>query len=327
MSNLLSRRALLAASGALGLTACAPQRPTDSDVFKIWGPPAGPSITLAYAQTLGLLEQVSPGAQVSVWRSPDELRAGLTSNTISLSVMPLNTAANLYNRGRDIRLVNVMTKGLLYIVSGDETLSDIPSLAGRRLAVPYRKDAPEIVLRQLLSHHRLDPQKDLELRVTGTPIEAAQLLLTGRVDAAFIPEPAASAAIAAAGVVGRSLRRAIDIQESWRTVAGPDATLPQAGLAVSGRFAEAHLDELTQLQSVLGAATQSTIDRPAEAAEAAAGLFSLPKPVLEASIPFSNLTAQSAQQARPGVEAYFAVLDRLDPEILGGRLPDDGFFL
>jgi NitT/TauT family transport system substrate-binding protein len=325
MRNLISRRGLL--GGALGLAACAPKIDKNDGGFTLWGPPAGPSIILAYAEKLGMLREASPSAGVAVWRSPDELRAGLTSKTIALSIMPLNTAANLYNRGRDIRLVNIMTRGLLYVVSSDDTLNDIPALAGRRLAVPYRKDAPEIVLRQVLKHHRIDPAKDLNLQITGTPIEAAQLLITGRVDAAFIPEPAASAAISAAGLLGRTLRRTIDIQEAWKAVAGPVATLPQAGLAVSGGFAAANSEVLRRLKPILQEAAAETLRKPADAAEAAAKVFSLPKAVLEASIPYSNLTAIPAAEARAEVDRYLSSLHALDPEILGGRPPDAGFFL
>lgn len=325
MRNLTSRRGLL--GGALGLAACAPQIGNDDGGFTLWGPPAGPSIILAYAEKLGMLREASPSAGVAVWRSPDALRAGLTSKTISLSIMPLNTAANLYNRGQDIRLINIMTRGLLYVVSGEDVRNDISALAGLRLAAPYRKDAPEIVLRQVLSHHRIDPSKDLDLQITGTPFEAAQLLLTGRVDAAFIPEPAASAAISAAGLLGRTLRRTIDIQEAWKAVAGPAATLPQAGLAVSGGFAAANAEVLGRLKPILQAAVAETLRKPADAAEAAAKVFSLPKAVLAASIPYSNLTAIPAAQARAEVDRYLSSLHALDPEILGGRPPDAGFFL
>jgi NitT/TauT family transport system substrate-binding protein len=326
MQDLISRRHALALAGALAASACARDRTSPAD-FAIWGPPAGPSIILAYAEKQGLLRQVASNVVVSAWRSPDELRAGLTSRTIELSVMPLNTAANLYNRGQDVRLVNIMTRGLLYVVSEDEGINAIPSLAGKRLAVPFRKDAPEIVLKRLLAHHGLDAEADLTIRTTGTPIEATQLLLTGQVDAAFAPEPAASAAIAAGGLIGKRLHRTIDIQKAWRALAGEGASLPQAGLAVTGAFHEAHAAELARLSEALTQAASATIEQPEAAAEAASSLFGLPKSVLEASIPHSNLVAIAASQAKEEVERYFAAIHTMDAEILGGRLPDAGFYL
>lgn len=322
----LSRRQALVGGVAFALSACNGERPAASD-FTLWGPPAGPSIVLAYAQQQGLLSQVSPNAALAAWRSPDELRAGLASRTIQASVMPLNTAANLYNRGQDIRLLNIMTRGLLYVVSADESISDIPALAGKRLAVPYRKDAPEIVLRALLSHHGLDAERDLDIRTTGSPIEAVQLLLTGQVDAAFAPEPAVSAAIEGGRLVGRRLERVIDVQRAWSAIGGEGATLPQAGFAVHGAYYEAHVAELTRLSALLTEAADATNANPSAAAEAASVLFRMPRSVLEASIPFSNLVAVGATPAKSEILKYFEAIHASDEEILGGKIPDDGFFL
>lgn len=323
----LSRRHVLTAGAALAATACSPRGNAGIGGPRIWGPPAGPSIILALAAQDGLLQQAFPEASIAAWRSPDELRAGLTSGSMQISVMPLNTAANLYNRGQDIRLFNIMTRGLLYIVSDNEVLSDIPSLAGLRLAVPYRKDAPDIILRRLLDHHGLDPDSDLTVRATGSPVEATQLLLTGQVDAAFVPEPAVSAVIAAASVMGRRLERKIDVQSAWQDIAGSDASLPQAGLAVLGQFHDEHADEFSRFGPALVEATRRTLSSPGDAAHAAASTFHLPAPIIEASIPHSNLVSVSATQARDEVQAYFSAIHTLDTDILGGRLPDDGFYL
>jgi NitT/TauT family transport system substrate-binding protein len=53
----------------------------------------------------------------------------------------------------------------------------------------------------------------------------------------------------------------------------------------------------------------------------------MPRSVLEASIPFSNLVAVRADAARDEVRRYFETIHADDEDILGGRLPDDGFFL
>ncbi len=326
MTIATSRRRLIAVSAAFAASGCDISPRASQNSFAIWGPPAGPSIVLAYAEHLGLLRPVAPDIVVSAWRSPDELRAGLTSETIQLSIMPLNTAANFYNRGQDVRLLNIMTRGLLYVISEDERLSSISALKGKRLAVPYRKDAPDIVLQRLLTHHGI-ADSDLSIRVTGSPIEATQLLLTGQVDAAFAPEPAISAAVAAGALIGKRIRRTIDVQRAWRTIAGPQASLPQAGLAVTGAFAQAQGQALERLRSALVEAARATIEHPSEAAGAAAATFGLPRSVLESSIAFSNLVAVPANEARLEVEQYFSAIHELDPDILAGRLPDADFYL
>ena len=327
MASPLSRRqalstlALGAAGAAMG---CAGPVQDDPAHLTLWGPPAGPTIILAHAVHLGLTEFMAETVAVRAWRSPDELRAGLTSGTIQLSVMPLNTAASLYNRGQDVRLLNVMTDGLLYVVSPDAGITGPGDLKGRSLAVPYRRDAPD----SLLGFHGLVPGKDITIRHTGSPIEAVQLMLTGAVDAAFVPEPAASAAILSGRLVGKTISRVIDVQAQWRAVVGdPAATLPQAGLAVKGLFHRDKVERLSRLNRVLAEAAIAVNADPKAAARAATGSLGMPAPILEAAIPFSNLRVVEARTARPTIERYFSTIAAADPAILGGRAPDEGFYL
>lgn len=333
MSLSPTRRGALVSGLSFGASAaiagCDGRRPgADPTALTLWGPPAGPSITLAFAVAEGLTDFLAGTVKVGLWRSPDELRAGLVSGSMEVAVAPLNTVANLYNRGQDVRLLNVMTEGLLYVVSADRRIAGIGDLRGRTLAVPYRRDAPEVVLKRLLSHHRLDPGTDLEIRTTGSPVEAAQLMLTGRVDAALVPEPAASGAVMAARALGRRVARVIDIQAEWRAMSGQAAGgLPQAGLAVTGRYLARNAGRLARLNPVLAAAAAAVRADPARAASIASGPLRMPAPVLEQAVRFSNLTAVAARDARPQVERYFTALNDLDAAILGGKLPDDAFYL
>lgn len=325
----MNRRLLLAAALAgTALPACSRQPAAVPGELVLWGPPAGPTITLAYAVASGLTDGLAEAVRVRTWRTPDELRAGLTSGTMSVAVMPLNTAASLYARGQDVRLLSVMTDGLLHVVTADPTLTEVPQLAGRRVAIPYRRDAPDIVLDRILAFHGLEPGQDVTLRHVGSPVEAVQLMLTGAVDAAFVPEPAASAAVISGRVTGRRVRRAIDVQAQWRAVTGAaDSTLPQAGLAVTGAFYAQNRARLDHLNRTLVGAAEAVNADPAAAAAAAAPVLGMPAPILEAAIPHSNLRTSPARAARAEVERYFAVIAQADPEVLGGGMPDGDFYL
>ena len=290
------------------------------------GPPAGPSITLAHAAATGALSAVADKVSFRAWRNPDEMRAGLTSGTMQAVVMPTTTAANLYNRGFGLRLVNVMTNGLLHVVSADPSLTSFAAMKGRRLAVPFRNDTPEFILNRILAHEKLVPGRDLTVDTTGAPIEAIQLVVAGRLDAALVPEPAASAAIVRAQVAGKTIHRVIDVQAAYRGIAGPQATVPQAGLAVTTAFLEANPGIAEALQAALEKATQDVLAAPARAAGNAASALELPWPVIEKSIPFSNLVTLRASSVRPQLETLFQVIAADNPALIGGKLPDAAFY-
>lgn len=293
----------------------------------LWGPPAGPSITLVHAIASGLLRSIAEKVTFKAWRSPDELRAGLTSKTMDVFILPTQTAANLFNRGLGVRLLNVMTNGLLHVVSSDETLTSIPALKGRIVAVPYRNDTPDVIFRRLLVGHGLDPEKDVTLRFVGSPVEAVQLLLTGRADAALLPEPAATAAIMASGIVTKTLFRTIDVQQAWGKATGLGSALPQAGVGVTERFLASHGPTVEVLHNALVEAAASVNANPERAAADAFEAMWTPAPVIVRSIPHSNLVAVRAAQARPTLEAVLRSIAEFDAKIIGGKLPPADFYL
>lgn len=293
----------------------------------LYGPPAGPSITLAHAVATGALSHIATKTSFKAWRNPDELRAGLTSGTMQAVVIPTTAAANLYARGFGLKLVNVMTRGLLYVMTTDDSITSIKTLAGKKFAVPFHNDTPDILLNRLLDHHGIDKKDDLEIQYTGTPVEAIQLLLTGRVDAALVPEPAATAVVIKAGSMGKKVRRAIDLQKAWGELTGLGAVVPQAGLAVTSKFDDDNPTVARALHAALIAVTEDVNANPEAAAKSATAALDFPPPVIAKSIAPSNLTALLSSEARPALEAMYNAILESDPDKIGGKLPDDGFYM
>ncbi len=289
----ISRRTVLAGVAA-GFVLPTAGRASAAKLAKLdlWGPPAGPSITLSHAVAQGMFGDIADKAAMHAWRTPDELRAGLTSGQIQLSVVPIQAAARLYNKGFPIRLANAMTNGLLYILTGDDSINAIADLMGKHVAVPFRGDVPEIIFGQLLTHHGLT-DANLTITYAGTPIEAMQLLLAGRVDAALTAEPASTAGITMAKQAGKVLRRAINLQDAFGEMTGGAPAVPQAGLAVTQGFLDSNGDALPAILDVIKAATAEVVGDPAAAnLSIATKELGMPAPLLKASIPPSNLVAR-----------------------------------
>jgi len=325
----VSRRATLSLIGGAAVLPLLSGRAAAQPIgtLALHGPPADPSITLAHAVASGRLAEIAETATFTAWRTPDELRAGLTSGRIALSLVPIQAAANLYNRGFPIRLANAMTNGLLYILAEDDGISTIPDLAGRHIAVPFRGETPQIIFGQLLAHHGLDAEADLRITYAGTPTEAMQLMLAGRVEAALTSEPGTTAGVLRARQEGRALRRAIDVQAAWGVMTGAAPVLPQAGLAVTQGFLDDHGAALPDLLAALEATTADVLADPEAAAANATEALGMPAPLLAASIPHANLVARPAVEARADIERMLTAMAGPDMARIGGRLPNDAFYL
>lgn len=321
----LSRRSFIAGSSGMAAVLASPAiLYAQAARIALYGPPATPTITLAHAVASGMLDSLGSDVSLTVWRTPDELRAGLTSGAIDLSVVPAQVAANLYNRGMGMRLVNVMTNGLLYVMAAEGAVTSLADLAGRTLAVPFPNDTPDFITRALLDHHGLSD--DVTIAAPGTPMEAAQMLLAGRIEAAVLSEPVATVVTMRAAEAGQDITRAVDIQKEWGEVTGLGPVVPQAGLAVTEGFTRTSGDLVADLQAILQEATAATIADPEAAAAHAAPYLEQPAPMLAAAIVHSNLVATPASAARPALEAMYELMAGNDAAILGGSLPDDGFY-
>lgn len=292
----------------------------------LWGPPATPSLILAQAAQDAELAKVAPGISFAVWRNPDEMRAGIASGDMSAVIVPVYAAANFYNRGLSVRLANTLTDGLLYVVSADEGIRTTADLRGKTIACPFKNDMPDYMLQRLFSEAGLVIGTDVTIEYTATPPEGMQLLLAGRVDAIAVPEPVASGAIAAAKAAGKTLYRSINVREEWFAATGTSSQ-PSPGLAITASLGERIGDDgIEVLQQAIERAVEIVKARPQEAAALAAEALGLPVPVIAEAVGHSNLVARRAQSAKAEIEALFNVLAEADPRIIGGKLPDDGFY-
>lgn len=323
----IGRRTLLqtAAGAALMMPFISRANAAKLDELVLYGPPAGPSITLAYAVGAGLLRDVADKVRFRIWRTPDEMRAGLTSGDMLAVVMPVTAAANLNTRGLGVKLANVMTNGLLYVISANPEIRSIADLSGREITVPFPNDTPELVFDAVLAHHGLADK--VKVNRSGSPIEAIQMLLSGRIETALVPEPAATAAMIKASTAGRMVYRAVDIQKEWGGVTGLGPIMPQAGLALSPAFLRNHQERIAPLLAGLEKATAEVVANPSAAAGYAASALELPWPVIEKSVPFSNLVATPAAKARPEIEALLGAIAKTNVQMIGGKLPGDTLYL
>jgi NitT/TauT family transport system substrate-binding protein len=319
----LNRRSFVA---GLPLALAAPRIARAAGPLTLWGPPAAPSIVLAQAIANGALKEVDASATFRTWRTPDEMRAGLSSGAMQAVIVPSNVAANLHNRGLGIHLLNIMTRGLLYIVGSDKH-SRIEDFAGKKIAVPFRNDMPDLLLRRLVAKAGLKAGQDIQFDYAGTPPEAVQMLLAGRVEAALLSEPGATAAILRGKVSLSGLARAVDFQKEWARVVGGSGFVPQAGLAVTRSFADRLGPAgLAGFQKALESAVDFVVEHPYRASLVSATELGLMSPVVAEAIPYSNLAALPASSIRPELEAFFSLLAEDDPRLIGGKLPGDAFY-
>ncbi len=295
------------------------------------GPPAIVSAPLIHMAQSNALAGVAQATEFTLWRDPDQLRVMALGRKADVLAMPSNVAANLYNRGAGVRLLNISTWGALWIVTRDAQRRQLDDYRGEEIAVPFRGDMPDLMLQLLAAKQGLDLRRDLRLRYVPTPMEALQLLLTRRVRHALLAEPAVSLALRKTqsfpiGLVAPELHRGLDVQQEWGRLFARAPRLPQAGIAAVGAVRE-QPQVLAAVQQAYARSVAWCRAHPLECGELMAQRIDMLTPDAVAdAIATSQLDAVPAAQARPELEFFFAQLHARDPALLGGKLPDAGFF-
>lgn len=287
------------------------------------------SQSLAFGIPFAVLEQRSTleGLDVDTYVGPDVLRSILINAEAELTAVPTPIAANLHNRGVDLRLAAVVVWSLFWLIGPDGTPADWEELRGETVLVPYRNDPPDLVFQRLLLANGLTPGEDVRIEYFSQPSEVVGNLVSGAGTWAVLQEHIATAALAQANEAGQGLGRVLDLQEEWAAAFGTSPRIPLAGVVVPTPFAEergedlaALLDDLEDAVAVANAAEQETLDMLSD-------VFDLPPELIRSVIPRLSLEVVPASEAQDDLEAYFTALADLSPEIIGGQLPDASLYL
>ena len=314
----------LAAAPALGVAAPLPQ-------ITLAGPPAIVSAPLIHMAETNALQGLAQRTVFTAWRDPDQLRMMAMGGKADVLAMPSNVAANLYNRGAGVALLNISTWGSQWIVTRDAGRKTLAAFKGEEIAVPFRGDMPDIVLQLLAARQGLDPLRDFRIRYVPTPMEAMQLLITRRVSHALLSEPAVSLALRKTqsfpvGLIAPELHRGADMQQEWGRLYQRPARLPQAGIAAVGAL-RAQPEALAAVTRAYAQSLAWCRDNAMECGRMMARHIDLltPEAVADA-IAVSQMDAVPLPQAREELEFFFGQLMARNPGLLGGKLPAAAFY-
>ena len=206
----------------------------------IAGPFATVSHPIMHMIATNALSDVAKNIEFKLWKNPDELRALVLNKKVQFAAVPTNVGAILYNKGVDIKLLNVSVWGILGMITRDKTLKTLKDFRGKEIAMPFRADMPDIVFEQIVKAQGMDVKKDFKLRYVGSPIDAMQMLIMRRVDHALLAEPATSMALRKTKsfplkLIAPDLYRSADLQDEWGKTFKVEAKIPQAGMAFLGK--------------------------------------------------------------------------------------------
>jgi len=259
--------------------------------------------------------------ELIIYKSDEEATTRIIKGEADFTVMSVNLAAKLYNKDVGISLANVTTWGILYLVSADDRVQKWEDLKGGELYVGSRGSSPDVLAQYLLRRNGLK-EGDLKLTYLESS-QIAQLLINGMAKNAVLPEPMVTRVL-----MNSSRARVVrDFFVDWQQFEGKNASLPQAGTVVRNEFARSYPHTLTEFQNAYKSAIEWTVANPGEAAPLVEANLNIPAPVFIKSMERTRLKFVEGAAAKADVNTYLSKLLDFSTEMVGGKLPDEKFFL
>lgn len=257
----------------------------------------------------------------------NEVVAGLTAadGEYDIAMVASNVAANLYNKTEgDVKILALGTQGVLHILEGSNgtAIQSMKDLKGKTIYATGQGANPEYILRHLLTENGLDPDKDVEI-VFADATEISAKLISGEIETAMLPVPAATAAIAQSK---GSVRDAIDLTTAWNDLDNGSQLIMSAVVARADFLAE-HPQAVDAFLEEYEASVTYVKENPEEAGQLVADLGIAPSAAIaQKAIPQCNLVFLSGEDMKPAISGYYEVLYSIDPTAVGGKLPDDDIY-
>lgn len=285
------------------------------------------------ATTLGLLPLEDKAAngeagenyEFSMMTAADELLPMMIKGELDIALLPSNVASILYQKTNGgVTVIDINTLGVLYMVSGDSSVTGVENLAGKTIYLTGKGTTPDYVLHYILSGNGMDADSDCTLEYKSEATEVAALLAENPDAIGLLPQPFVTAACAQ----NDALSVILDMNAEWEKLQGEDGSRLVTGVTVvRNEFLQEHENAVVTFMEEHQASAQSMNSDVENGAKLAAASGIIAKePIALKAIPKCNITYIDGADMKQALSGYLEVLYEQNPESIGGALPGDDFY-
>jgi len=303
----------------LALTDC--KQNTDTQKIRI-ATLKGPS-AMGMVKMIDSLNQVEESnIEITIYNEPIQVRKLMLENEVDLAVLPTTMAAILYNKKVNYKLAAIPVWGTLYLFGNDTTIKTWSDLRGKKINLMAKGMTPDVLFKYLLIQNDIDPENDVKLDYSfPTHIDLANAVAAEQADLGVISEPLVSLVMKK----NKKLKPIFDLNSEWKKIV-QNTPIAQTALLVHSDFVKNNPEKLQEFLDNYKKSTNWVNENKHEAAKLIVQYEILPNiEVAESSIPRSNLNFIEAKDIRKEINEYFQIFYDLNPDIIGGKIPDEYF--
>lgn len=253
----------------------------------------------------------------------DLVASKIIKGEIDIAAVPVNLASVLYNKTEgNVELMAVNTLGVLSVVAKDTEISSVEDLRGKTIHTAGQGTTPEYVLNYILTANGLTPGVDVNIEFEVEANELQAKLLVGDFDIAVLPEPFVSGVLAK----DEDFKIVLDLTEEWEK-ATDGAVQTTGGLIVRKDFLAENPEEVKVFLEEYAQSVNAANGNLDETAKLVVEYGIIGNEELaKAAIPRCNVTFLSGEALKTAATTYLEILFELNPQAVGGELPNEDFF-
>lgn len=262
--------------------------------------------------------------QVSMYGKADEITGLFATDKVDVALIPCNLAAVLYQKlDGAVQVAGINTLGVLYFVETGDTIYSVEDLRGKTIYTTGKGTTPEFALNYVLSKNGIDPVKDVTIEYKSESTEVAAMLAGGDDIIAMLPQPYVATVMAK----NDKVHICLDLTEEWEKVAEDGSTIVTGVVCVRKTFAEENQGAFAEFMEDYKASVDKVAADPDGAAALIGSYDIVPEAIAKAALPYCNITLLTGDEMTTKADGYLAALFEQNPASVGGKLPDEGFYL
>lgn len=259
----------------------------------------------------------NPGYEFQIFSGADLEIPKLLKGEIDIGILPPNAAAKLWEKsGGNLAALSVIGEGNLSLLTTDPSYKNLQSLEGKTVFCAGRGATPEYVFRHVLNENKIS-NVNLDFSIPNP--ELAGSLISQKVEYILVPEPFATVALLKGKTAG--VKKVEDLSSYFKE------NFPMTLLVCNKKILENKEKEIKEYLSLYEEAVQWTNKNPAQA-----GLLvekhtlGLNAEIAAASIPNGRYVFFTTAERKTQIENILSLFQKQNPESVGQKLPDSGFY-
>ncbi len=262
------------------------------------------------------------GIKVRIVNEPLQVRKMMLDGTADFALLPTTMAAIVYNKGLDYKLSAIPVWGTLYLFGRDTSITSWEDLRHKTVYVMARGMTPDVLFRYLLQKNGIDPLKDIILDYRfPSHIDLANAVASDQASLGVISEPMVSQVMHR----NNKVKMLFDLNQEWLSAQG--FPIPQTALMVKASVIRNNPALVEEVLDAYERSVEWVNGHPDSAAVLIARHRILDDPrIAYQAIPRSGLKLVRAAAISSQITDYLWIFYQMNPQITGGKMPDEGFY-